>query len=417
MKLAILGGQPVRTGPFPKFPVAGGPEVKAFRDFLARGDSWNCGPGMMRGRSGRYDCMRDFEERFAAWHQARHGILVGNGSIALAIALRAVGVEPGDEVIFQPYTCYANVEPVLQVNAVPVFVDIDPQTYCLDVRRIEEKITRRTRAIVAIHWAGRPADMDAIRAIGRRHGLAVIEDCAVAHGAEWRGKKVGPLAAAGAFSFGWGKLMQCGEGGIVLTNNRKLAETADHLRNRGRDLTGDAYLVGWNSRISEILAAILLEQLKRYPGQLARRARNAAYLRSALGGVQGIELLKDDKRITRNAYSYFLFRFKEEEFGIPRQRFLEAMNREGIGVGGPGYPVPCYRYSLFTKGILDRYLGRLRGYQKRRDYRPACYPESERAYRKEAVWLPHNCLLGPRRDMDDIIAAIVKIRENVDQLR
>ena len=416
MKLAINGGTPVRTTPFPRPPVGGREELDAVRKAL-KAPSLNYGIGVGVDKPEKHYFGRDFEEAFAKYHGAKYGILVSNGSIAIAMALRAAGVDYGDEVVFQPYTCYANVEPVVQVGAVPVFVDIDPETYCIDPDKVEEKISARTRAIVAIHWGGRPADLTRLRSIARKHKLVLIEDCAVAHGAEWKGRKVGTFGRLGTFSFGWGKTLSCGEAGMVFTNNRRLAERCYAIRDRGRDRKGEVCTIGWNCRVSEMLPAFLLEKLKKYPAQLKKRSRNVAYLKRMLRDVPGIELLKEDSRVTQNAYSYFIFRFDRRAFGITRARFIDAMGAEGVSLGGPNYPVPLYRSKLFTRGILDEHFQHVRGYRKRADYTRAHYPESERAYRHEAAWLPHGCLGGPKSDMDDIAAAVAKVREHVAELR
>ena len=415
MKLAINGGKPVRKTPLATPPLGGEEELDAVRRAFD-GPSLNYGIGVGVDKPGRYYFGRDFEEQFAAYHGAKHAILTSNGTVAITLALRAVGVDWGDEVIFQPYTCFANVEAAVQAGAVPVFVDIDPDTYCLDGRKVEEKIGARTKAIVAIHWGGRPADLDALRRIARRHGVALIEDAAVAMGAEWKGKKVGAMGQLGAFSFGWGKPMQCGEAGAVVTNSKALAEKCHHLRNRGRNLKGDAYTIGWNCRVSEILSAVLIAKLEKYPAELERRVGNVEYLKAALSRISGIELLPDDSRVTRNAYCFFIFKLKSRDLGASRERFIEAVGAEGISLGGPGYPEPVYRNAFFTRGVLSRHFSHLRKYRPRKDYGRADYPESERAYRSEAVWLPHGYLGGTKADMDDIIAAITKVRENVHGL-
>ena len=183
-RLAINGGNPVRKRPIPHFTITDGKEINIIKKVLKSGE-WTYGLGGPQKDHYGYD----FERRFAEYHQAKHGILVSNGTAAIEVALKAVGVLPGDEVILQAYTCFSDVGAILQVNALPVFVDIDPQTYCIDVSKIEENITRHTKAILAIHWGGRPSDMDAIGRIARRHHLSVIEDVCVAQGAEWKGRK------------------------------------------------------------------------------------------------------------------------------------------------------------------------------------------------------------------------------------
>ncbi len=415
MKLALYGGKPIRTKPLAQPNVGGEAELRAVRKVLKSGRLYY-GLGVDADRPGRYAFGREFEGQFAAYHGAKYGILVSNGSIAIAMALRAAGVKPGDEVIFQPYTCYANVDPVLQVGGVPVFVDIEPETYCIDVGRIEEKVTSRTRAIIAIHWGGRPADLDALRRIATKHELILIEDAAVAQGAEWKGKKVGNMGLLSTFSFGCGKQMSCGEAGMVLTSNKRLANKCYALRDRGRNSKGEVCEIGWNCRVSEILAGFLLERLKKYPSQLRHVTRNAQYLYRGLEGIPGIKLLREDERITQHGFSLIIFRFDEDEFGISREQFITAMSAEGIHLGGAEYPVPLYRSALFRKGLLDEYLGSFRGYRARDDYRPADYPESERAYRKEAIRLHYDSFLGPRSDMDDILAAIHKVREHLDEV-
>jgi len=200
--LAICGGTPVRTKPFPKWPVFDEREVKALREVVESGQWWGRTPGSR---------VEQFEQAFARYQHARHAIACTNGTIALYLALRAVGVQPGEEVIVPPYTFIASASSVLDVGAVAVFADIDPTTLTLDPQAVEAAITPRTRAIIAVHIAGRPCDMDSLTEIARKHGLALIEDAAQAHGASWKGRRVGAIGDAGGFSFQASKNITAGE--------------------------------------------------------------------------------------------------------------------------------------------------------------------------------------------------------------
>ncbi len=207
--LALNGGPPVRTESFPTWPIYTEEDAKAVGEVVLNG-KWGCMSGTK---------VFAFAERFAAMQQAKHGVCVTNGTTALVIALQAVGVGPGDEVIVPAYTFIATPNAVLMSNGIPVFVDIDPETYNLDPDGVERAITPRTKAIMPVHFAGLPADMERLTAIARKHGLALIEDCAQAHGAQWNGKGVGPIGDIGGFSFQSSKNLNAGEGGIILTNN------------------------------------------------------------------------------------------------------------------------------------------------------------------------------------------------------
>ncbi|MGD0923482.1 MAG: DegT/DnrJ/EryC1/StrS family aminotransferase, partial [Terriglobia bacterium] len=209
-----------------------------------------------------------FAQKFARFHGAKYGLAVANGTIAIEIALKAIGIQPGDEVIVPAYTWEGTVGPILLLNAIPVFVDIDPDTYCLDAKRIEKALTPRTRAILPVHLAMRFADMDEIMRIARERKLAVIEDCAHAHGGKWHNKGAGAIGDVGCFSFQSSKLMTAGEGGGVITSNLEYYERAQSFMNCGRASVTDKFrhrLIGFNYRITELQAALLEAQLARLP--------------------------------------------------------------------------------------------------------------------------------------------------------
>jgi dTDP-4-amino-4,6-dideoxygalactose transaminase len=398
-KLAIEGGDPVRREAFPAWPIWDQSEEKQLLEVLHSGH-W----GMLSGTK-----VHAFERAFADYQQAKHGICVVNGTAALEIAIRAVGVGPGDEVITTPYTFVATVNASLAVGAVPILVDVDPATFCIDVEQIESAITPRTKAILPVHIGGHPADMDAILDIARKHGLRVVEDACQAWGAEWRGRRVGALGDLGAFSFQASKNINAGEGGIVLTDDDQLEEMVWSLHNVGRRKGGLWYehvRVGWNYRMTEWQGAILLAQLARADELAGRRDRNARYLAEALQSIPGIFSLKTDPRVTRHAWHLFIFRYQREAFGgLPRDKFLAALQAEGIPCA-PGY-VPLDQ----SPALLDG-LSRLRAF--REDVPPprTC-PVADRLCTQEAVWLTQNMLLGSQPDMDDVVRAIAKIRRSI----
>jgi dTDP-4-amino-4,6-dideoxygalactose transaminase len=392
-KLAINGGDPVRTAPFPAWPIFDEREVEAVTE-VVRSGKW----GSLVG-----DKVKQFEDAFATYQQAKYGICVVNGTAALQIALRALGIGAGDEVITSSYTFVATPNAALSLGSVPVFVDINADTYLIDPHKIEEAITERTRAIMPVHLFGCPADMDAIMDIAHRHNLAVVEDACQAWGAEWNGRRVGAIGQLGAFSFQASKNISAGEGGIILTNDDQLEEMVWSLHNVGRRRGGEWYehvRVGWNYRMTEWQGAILLVQLTRLAEHTALRDRNARYLQVQLQQIPGIRSQKIDPRVTSHAWHVFMIRYASEAFGgMSRDEFLMALNSEGIPCG-PGYSPLTH-----SKAIVEafQHLGVEEG--------PRPCPIAEHVSLTEAVYLTQNLLLGTREDMDSIVEAIAKIQK------
>lgn len=419
-RLAIFGGERVRNKPFPSWPVFDEREETALLDVLRSGKWWGYSygegvhsTGRDEGESPRHR-VTEFQEAFASMQGAKYGIGCSTGTAALEISLKALGVGPGDEVIVPPYSFIATATAVLIVNAVPVFCDIDPDTYNLDPQSFERAITRRTKAVIPVHFAGMAADMDAILSIAQRHGLAVLEDAAHAHGATWKNRGLGSIGHAGTFSFQASKNMTSGEGGLISTNDREFAELCESLLWAGRKVGHEWYehfRLGWNYRLTEFQGALLLVQLARLEEQNERRMRNATYLTTKLKGLPGIYPLALPSYATRHSYHIYIFRFGEEEFGITRRQFLEALMGEGIACSS-GYAHPLYKNAVFLeknfypKGCPIQ-CGHYDGQIDYRDFEKLC-PNVERACR-EAVWLEHRQLLGDEQDMDDIVRAVSKI--------
>jgi dTDP-4-amino-4,6-dideoxygalactose transaminase len=308
----------------------------------------------------------------------------------------------------------------LKANAIPVFADIDLDTANLDPGAVEKAITSKTRAIMPVHFAGLPADMDAFKILARKHKLRLIEDACHSWGSRWKGRGTGALGDCGVFSFQMSKNITAGEGGIILTNNEEIADTARSYSNCGRGKNRgfyDHYLLGSNLRMTELQAAILLGQLTRLKAQTIQRQKNAALLDRGLKGIPGIALLRNDPRVTRRAYHIYVFRFVTEEWGgVSRETFFKALQAEGISSYG-GYPVPLYKNPLFRKtGKGPRYCPVSCPYYGRKiDYPRVNCPNTEQICR-EACWIKQADLLAGPADMKDIVMAVAKVWEHRKEL-
>ena len=395
-RLAIEGGTPLRKEPFPPWPLYDEREVRAVQE-VVESRNWGGFPSPNVKAS-------QFAQAFAAYHTARYGICTSSGTTALEVALKAAGVKAGDEVIVPALTFMATAAAALSIATVPVFADVDPDTWCIDPDEIERAITEKTGAVVPVHLGSRMADMDRIMAIARRHGLKVIEDCAHMHGGYWQGKGAGSIGDLGCFSFQTTKLMTAGEGGIILTSNDELEERCQSYINCGRIRPTDKHIgpqeaLGWNYRMTEFQAAVLLVQLERLPEQVATRDRNTLYLTARLQEIEGVSTLREDERMTVRSGYGFVLRYQPEAFGDrPRDSFVAALRAEGIPCYGAFYE-PVYKSPLFA----------WRDGPVAVDYSGTRCPVAERAAYQEMVWLPHELFLGTREDMEDIAAAVEKV--------
>jgi len=403
--LAMLGGAPLRTRPFTTWPVFGEPEEKRLLCALRSG-KW----GKLNGPE-----VAEFEQRFAAMHGAKHGIGVVNGTVSLRIALMAAGIQAEDEVIVPPYTFLATATAVVEANAVPVFADIDLETFNLDPKAVEAAITPRTRVIMPVHMAGQPADMDAIMAIARRHKLVVIEDAAHAHAALFRQRPVGSIGHMGSFSFQSSKNLTCGEGGLITTSDDGLAEACRSIHNCGRISGGlwyEHHVMSANYRLGEFQGAVLNAQLDRLEAQTDTRDRNAQYLAARLSRLPGIYPQKRPADCTRHSYHLFLFRIDSVAFGAPRQAVLQALQAEGIPASG-GYALPLYRQPLFLNRAFGPYLPNA---SRTLDYGKVKCPNCEKICGEQGAWFEQSLFLGAQSDMDDIAQAFEKVYQHREAL-
>ena len=393
-KLAIHGGDPVRSRPFSVWPRPTSDLKDAIISTLEN-EGWGVGS----------TAITRFEEKFADFHDAKYCISTSSGTTALWVALKAAGVKAGDEVIVPPYTFIATASAVLMANAVPVFVDIDENTLNIDPELIEKAITEKTKAIMPVHIAGNPADMDRILAIGSKYGISILEDAAQAHGAEWNNTKVGALGLGGIFSFQTSKNMTAGEGGAIISNDEGFYETCFSYHNCGRTKGGEFYehqFLGGNFRLNAMATSMLMPQIESIQDDMDRRDKNRKQLDDALSQIDGITVNGSYDGATRQANHIYLVRYDESRFnGISREIFFKAMQAEGVFTY-MGY-TPIYREKLFVTDT-DEYP-----WLKNYDFASMKMPITERIADKESVWLKQNHLLGGSEDIQDIIDAFTKV--------
>ena len=405
-ELALNGGTRTKRKAFPVWPQYDQRERKALDEVLESRIWWRT-PGTRT---------LQFEEEFAEFHGAKHGIAVTNGTAALEVTLSGLGIGPGDEVIVPDFTFVATASAVLYAGALPVTVDVSRETYCIDPGLAEAAITPRTMAIIAVHMGGHPADLDALGALARRKGIALVEDSAHAHATEWNGRRVGTNGTAGTFSFQSGKLMTAGEGGIIVTNDDAFERRARSVHDCGRmpdEWFYSHYINGSNYRLSEWQGAVLSAQLTRLDEQTQRRHQNARLLDKLLSAVPGLTPQKLDSRCTRNGqYAYIVHVDSKEFAGATTERLIQAIVAEGIP-NQASYP-PVHALDVFKTG---EYRKRLSGTQatEAHAFLQAEYPNTRRGA-WETIWIPQPALLGDEEDMEEIASAWRKVRKFAKEL-
>ena len=392
----MAGGTPHRTAPYPQWPQAGSEELEALKQVLRSG-AWSSTYGTQ---------VTAFEQRFAAFHEAKHGVCVSSGEAGLVLALQALEVPPGGQVIVPAYSFVAAATAVLKAGGVPVFADVDPETYCLDPDSTASLIGSDTVGIMPVHFAGLATDMVPISRLAEQHGLFVLEDAAQAWGARYRDRPVGVLGDASAFSFQASKNITAGEGGIILTNGDQIAARCRSLADCGRASPDQRHrhtLLGGNYRMTEFQGAVLCAQLERYPRMLKMRACNAVKLREEIAQVPGVTpLTLPDKRT--HAWHLVVVRIDPEVFGgIPKSLLVKVLSAEGVPVSA-GYSAPPYAQPLFDDA-------------ERVPHRRAPCPVAERACASEAVWIRQQALLGSDEDALDVAQAFAKVQLNHEEMK
>lgn len=370
---------------FPNWPMHDEQELRNLTDVLTSNNWWRM--------NGSYN--EAFERAFAEKHAVKFGITVTNGTHAIELALMALEIGYGDEVIVPAYTFISTASPVFRLGAIPVAVDVDPETLCIDPAAIEAAITPNTKAIIPVHFGGHAANMDAIMEISQKYNLYVIEDAAHAHGGSYRGKPLGSFGHFACFSFQYLKLMSCGEGGILIANDESLYQKSWLLHNVGRVREDREYrheVLGSNFRLSEFQAAVLFAQLQRLDEQNQTRMRNATLLRQLLLPVEGLKLAAHHEYSTVHPYYMITLEYDPEKFGgCERIAFVDTLKEAGI---------PAYvGYSaIHNTGVWTKYGGKA-----------ALCPVSEKL-EKSMIWIHHRVLLGNETHLNLLVHKIMEVQ-------
>jgi len=377
-KLAIEGGKrTVPEGSVKPWPVITDEDKKAVLEVL----------GMDLSQDDGYP-VAELQKEWAQYVGVEHCLVTNSGTSALHMAVAAAGVGSGDEAITSAYTFLASASCVLHHNGIPIFVDIDPRTFNIDPEKIEERITEKTKAIIAVHIQGLPADMDEINAIAKKHNLAVIEDACQAHGAEYKGKKVGALGDMAGFSLNRSKNLQALEGGLFVTDNDDYLDRAEMIRqfgeiiSRGKPREYNAYEMGWMYRTHEITAALARSQLKRLDQLNALRIKNCEYLSRRLAKIDGVEppYAPPDRK---HVYWLYPVRFKPNDLDLDinprkfRMSVEKALNAEGVPIGQwQRMPVPAQTLFRLKEGYGKGCPWNCKFARKGIEYRAEDYPET-----------------------------------------
>lgn len=419
-RLAIGGGSPLWGDGWPLWPQYDDGTVERVRNALVSG-RWTVSGGW----TGTEPYEQIFARRFADFLDVPYCVSTDHGSSSLVIALEALGVGSGDEVVVPVLTWVATATAVLNVNAVPVFLDVDPETGCLDAQALASAVTERTRAVIAVHLHSRMADMDAIGKVAAEHGIPVVEDCAQAHGARWEGRAGGTLGDVGAFSMQQGKVLTCGEGGAVVTQDPAIYDRLQQLRADGRCYPaavepeiGYPYLVeraevmGSNHCLAELPAALLLDQLERLPQQLEQRARASATLDSELARLPGLQPLAMPPQLELpSVFAYAVRRDPDSFKGAPTDRVCSAVAAE-LGVRVYRCDRPLHDNALYCPQTKERYRWL---HDRLRPPGWGAFPNAETLH-QNLMLLPHRVLLAEPAAIDAIVEAFAKVERHADEL-
>ncbi len=341
-KPAIAGGKPIKSTPYHKEKRYGEEELKELREAIDSQNLFYAG-----GRK-----VKELEKQFAARQASHHAIACSSGTAAIHSACIAAGISPGDEVIVPPITDMGTILPVMWQGAIPVFVDLDPQTYNMTPAAIEAAITPKTRAIIAVHLAGNSCDLDAISAIANKHRLVLIEDAAQAHGLKYDNRPIGSIGHIGCFSFNEFKHIACGDGGIVITNDAELGRKLRLATDKCYDRTAaagqrDARFLANNYRMTELQGAVALAQLGKLDSIIQRRQSWCSRLTERLGKLPGVQLPRPTEKST-HSYWFYMMRVDKSQLGADADEFAKAMKAEGVPTSAHYIGKPIYEYPLFV---------------------------------------------------------------------
>lgn len=392
---------------FPDWPIYDEDELNAVNEVINSKNWWAGSPGVHKGEN-----VWKFQEEFANLQEANHCIAVFNGTVAIETALLALGVGLGDEVIVSDYTFVASASAVIATNAVPIFCDIDPDTFVMDVNKVEELINERTKAIIPVHLGGNPVEMDKLMEIANKYDLRVVEDSAHAHGSRYKGKRLGNWGNAGTFSFQASKVITAGEGGAIIVNDKSLANLIYSISDCGRVKNEYFYKhvrYGTNYRMNEFQAAVLRKQMEKFPDQHKLRNENAKYLTKELNKIHGIKVIKPTPGTEELGWYIFPFVFDPVEFsGISKDEFYESLNKNGIPTDDcypPLHSLTCFKEVNLRPGI--DYSHANWGSAKSKDEN---FPVVSDIYSR-SIEFPHEILLASKEKLDSIVEFIASLKK------
>lgn len=406
--LAVLGGAKIGDLNVPKWPIYDEREEKAIIEVLRSGKWAYRGPAEL-----------DFERAFAEYTDAKYAVAVTNGTHTLRLLMEAYNIGPGDEVIVPGITWQATAATVLDVNAVPILVDIDEDNFNIDPKAIEAAITSRTRAIMPVHLYGRMCDMDAIMDIAARYNLIVIEDCAHQHGSRWRGVNAGLIGNAGSYSLQGSKVLNTGEGGLITTNDDNIHDLVQSLKNCGR-ASGESGLAmqSGNYRMTDFQSAIGLVQLSRLHEQDLIRDKNAKKLESSLTNISGLKPQVQNPNVTFQTYYMWTLAYDKEQWrNVSKWGFIGALKAEVSDAFHVGSTyVPLHRSNLYrplskkTHRLNEDYVNAI---NPSRFNLPVC----DRVFEDVAICIGQPALLMDDSGIDKLVDIFNKLWDNIDELK
>lgn len=421
--LALNGGGKVINTSFTKYNTIGREEKSAVLQVLESGElskflgEWD--PDFFGGTK-----VQEFERKCECFFKVKHAIVVNSWTSGLIAAIGAIGIEPGDEIILSPWTMSASATAILHWNAIPVFADIDEQSFCIDIKSIEDNITPYTKAIMAIDIFGRSADMIGIMKLAKQYDLKVISDTAQAPGAMYHGKYAGTLADIGGYSLNYHKHIHTGEGGVIVTNNDTYADKLRLIRNHAEavvEAKGNSDLsnmIGYNFRLGEIECAIGIEQIKKLPGLIKRRQQIAERLTNGLKELRGLQTPVVENNCTHVYYVYPMI-LDIEKLKIPKEKIVEALRAEGIQGIGSKYQnihlLPMYQKKIAYGSNGFPWIA---DFSKRKiDYKKGICPVAEKLQEETYIGFGICQYELSDQDVSLIIKSFKKVWNNLDELR